>query len=164
MADTISVSYVSKLTTTKTPGDSYAQSGGNLKYQGLDNALTLNGSSTPTATVIATARYTMTGSAVTIDLTSITDVVSGAVQSGSGLKIVACKFRNKSTNANSISIVPGASNDYDLLGSDMKITLSPSDEVLIFVKNGQTIGSSHKTLDATGTNTQILEVEFIFGT
>lgn len=155
----------SKLTATETSTDGYVDSSNNsIGTNGLDTTKTLNSGSTPAVSVQASFQIAMSGGAATLDLTAITDRVTGAIKSGNGLRIISLKLRNKSTNANSISVVPGASNGYQYKGSDWKTTLSPGDEELHYSPtSSQTVGSSHKTLDISGTLAQVLEGQIVFG-
>jgi hypothetical protein len=162
---TIAAQYVSQLNLVETLTNTYAKaSDKTVGTTGLDTSKALGAGTTPPVSVGLSFQKVLSSGAGTIDVTSITDAVTGAVKSGNGLRIVAIKFRNLSTNANSIAIVPGASNPYQLQGSDMKLTLSPGDEVTIYMPTtSQAVGSTHKTFDLTGTGSQVLEVEVLFG-
>jgi hypothetical protein len=134
-----------------------------VTVDGLKETISLNSGSTPAVTKHAIFKQALTAGAATIDLTSLTDV-AGASFSGNGLKVRAAKFRAPATNANPITITPGASNGIDLFGASSSVTLSPGQSVLFYFKDGApAIASGDKTLDLAGTGTQELEVELLIG-
>ena len=81
----------------------------------LNTSKALNGATTPPVTKVAYGTQLLTAGAATLDLTALTGTNSGAI-SGTGLKVQVAKFQALATNANSITIVAGASNPYKLLG------------------------------------------------
>jgi len=164
MAAGVTCSYSSKLTTTETYGDSYVDSGDNtLKFSGLDQALNLTGGTTPAVSKQAAFQKALTAGAGTVDLRALVGANGGAID-GNGLKVRVVKFRNLASNANAITITFGASNPYDLLGSTFVLTLLPGQEFLAYLKDGApTIDSTHKTIDLSGTGSQVLECHFVLG-
>jgi hypothetical protein len=76
------------------------------------------------------------------------------------------KFKNKSTNANAITIAKGASNGYTGFGSAFSVTLQPGDE-WTFKGNDNAgvtdVGSGAKTLDVSGTGAQVLQFHIVAG-
>lgn len=134
-----------------------------VTHAGWDFAHSLSATSTPPLSKHAAFQQALVAGAVTIDLTSLTGFNGEAVD-GTGLKVQVLKLRNPSTNANQISIEPGVANGYDLLGSDMKLTLQPGDEVLLYVPDtADDIGAADCELDLAGTLIQALDVEILMG-
>lgn len=162
----ISVNYVSQLTVVETLEGAYVGSGDNtVTTNGLNTSATLTSSTTPPATKYSAGTKALVAGAGTIDLTSLPDAngVAGAVTL-TGLKLASVKFRNKSTNANPMTIAKGAANGCTALGSAFSITLQVGEEVTYLGKDlAADISGTDKTFDVTGTGTQTLEFEFVAG-
>lgn len=126
-------------------------------------ALSLTANTGVPATTVVKFRKTLSGSTGSIDLTSLTDVLKGSV-SLSGLKVQAIKITAKSDNANDFSVTVGASNGYQLSGSDFKVTLKAGQTVLL-TGNEQTpdVGGSAKVFDLAGTSGQSIDVIIVAG-
>lgn len=161
---TVAVTYASTVTVVETLGDTYLGSGAkSVTHNGLNSAETLNAGSTVPATKVASFEKAMSGGAGTIDFRALIGTNAGAVD-GNGLKIQLIKLRNKSTNANAITIVPGASNGLNLFGAAFSVTLSPGQEITAYLKDqGTDIDATHKTIDISGTLAQVLEVIVVMG-
>lgn len=159
----VSVEYVSKLTVTEYLTDALLEENSSVVHNGLDKEETLNAISAVPVTQNATFEKAMTSGAATIDLRALVGTNAGAVD-GNGLKVNAIKLVNKSTNANAITIVGGASSGYLLFGTAGSIVLSPGDEILCRFKDSRPdIDSTHKTIDISGTGSQVLQVEVVMG-
>lgn len=163
----ISVTYVSTKTVVETLADTYVSSSDNtVTYTGMNSSGTFDsGTVAAPCTTHAAFRKTMSGGAGTIDLTAITGGgANGATASFTGLKVQFFKFRNLSTNANSITITFGASNPYNLMGSDFSFTLAPGQECEGYLKEqAPDVGSGAKNIDISGTSAQVLECQLIAG-
>ncbi|MFO8021526.1 MAG: hypothetical protein R6U65_03595 [Perlabentimonas sp.] len=82
----------------------------------------------------------------TVDLTSLTNTL-GQTLDLTGDRIVAAKFKSRLTNTGTITIEPGVSNGYDLLGASFKVILEPGQSMLYKADTMLTeIGASDKTL------------------
>lgn len=126
--------------------------------------LTLDASSTPNATQCTYDEYAMVEGAATIDLTALSGINAGSA-SMNGLKPRAVLFSNPSTNANAITVAEGASNGYELLGDGFTFTLQPGASLMVYLAGtGGAVGGSAKTIDISGTGTQVLRVAAVFGT
>lgn len=162
----IQADFVSNLTITDTCGNAYVSSGDpTVSFNGLNASKSLTGSTTPAATKYAIFSLAMTAGAATIDLTSLPDRDgnAGAVDL-TGLKIQFIKLRNKSTNANAITVAVGASDGYELGGADWSHTLQPGQSILIDGNDATPdVASGDKELDVSGTGAQVLEVEIVAG-
>jgi len=124
---------------------------------------TLTSATTPPVTCGALFKQALSNGAATIDLTALVGANTKTVD-GTGLRVQVLRVRNPATNANPISIAKGASNGYDGLGANFKLTLQPGAEALVFANDaGSDIGSTNCTLDLAGTGAQVLEVEIIMG-
>lgn len=134
-----------------------------VTHTSWDFSHSLSSTSTPPFTKHASFQKALAAGTATIDLTALTGFNGEAVD-GTGLKVQAMKLRNPSTNANTISIAPGAANGYDFCGADFKITLSPGTEVLIYcLDTAPDISGTDKNLDLAGTLVQALDVEILMG-
>lgn len=160
----VRVNYQSSLTVRETLETNVpAASDAEILHSGYDTNAALNSSSTPTATKHAAFAKALSAGAATIDLTALTGT-NGVTVDGTGLKVVAVKFQNPSTNANDIQICFGASNAY-LFGNNAawKHTLCPRDEYLCKFHNNPSIDATHKNIDLAGTAAQTLNCEIVLG-
>jgi hypothetical protein len=161
----ISVTYVSQATVVETLEGEFVGTDDTVTTNGLNTSETLGAGSTPPATKYSAGSKALSSGSATIDLTSLPDAngTAGAVTL-TGLKLAVAKFRNKSTNANAMTIVFGASNPCTSLGAAFNVTLQPGEELTYRGKDlAADIDSTHKTFDVTGTGAQVLEFEFVAG-
>lgn len=165
----IQVGCVNQISVLDTADGAYVSSGDNTTtVNGLNSTRTLTASTTPPVTKHSAGTLTLSSGSGTLDLTSLPDPVTGvaAVITLNGLKPQEAIFRNKSTNANAITIVKGASNGYTGFGSAFSVTLQPGDSWR-FQGNDNSgvtdVGSGAKTLDVTGTGSQVLEFQIVGG-
>lgn len=138
-----------------------------------DNTVTTNGLDVTTERTGATAipatkhagfQKALSAGAGTIDFTALPGNTSGETVDGTGLKVRNLKLENPSTNANAITITPGASNGIDLLGADFSLTLAPGQKAQFDLDNDSpTIASGDRTIDLAGTGTQALDVQVVMG-
>ena len=132
--------------------------------QSQGQSRTLTASSTPAATAGSVFRQAMTAGAATIDLRAIPTVNSGTID-GNGKKVRVLRLSAPGTNANPITITPGASNGLNVFGATGEITLNPGDTVQLepATAGATAIDATHKTLDLAGTGTQVLDVAVVVG-
>lgn len=126
----------------------------------------LTAASTVPATKVAGGSVALDAGAKTLDLTSLTGLgANGATEDFTGLKIQALYFENPSTNANSISIAPGASNGYNFSGADGKLTLQPGQSVLLFGNDAtpDVANGSADQIDFAGTLVQPFNIVMVAG-
>lgn len=162
---TISVAYISQVTVVETIGGAYVSPGDNTVTSLMTTTASLASGTTPPATKYSLGALTMSSGAGTIDLTSLpnSDGVAATVTL-TGLRLASVKLRNKSTNANAITIAKGASNGCTALGSAFSITLQVGEEMTVLAQNLATaVGSGARTFDVSGTGSQVLEYEFVAG-
>lgn len=134
-----------------------------IVHNGLNSTGTFDAGTTPAATEWVANEYTMSGGALTIDLTSLTGT-NGRSVSLNGLRPRLVKIKNKATNANSITIAEGASNGYPLFGASRSVTLLPGEELQYLYSSSCTaVGSSDKTIDISGTGSQVLQMAILAG-
>jgi len=161
----VSATYKSELTVTDTISGTPAlsTSDNTVTHNALNRNLTLNATSTPDAELVAEFRATLSGGAFTIDLTAIPTLL-GTVDA-SGKKVRAFKFRALSTNSGAITVAPGASHAYNMLGTGWSIPVPVDGEVLMYLKDTApaVVDSSADTLSLSGTGTDALDVIFLFG-
>ncbi len=160
----VSVTYASNLTVAEILETNADLLNDKTVSHQLNTSATAQGSgSTPPCTTVASGDIALSIGAVTIDLTALSGV-NAAVIDGSGLKVQFIKLRNKATNANVMTFAIGASNGYDGFGDDFSITLAPGAEVLLRTQDGgNNIASDNKTLDVTGTGSQVIEWVVVMG-
>lgn len=156
------LSVVQSFDSASTPG---ATGGGaKLTHTAFNQSLAL-----PTSTIPVTKAYVtskaLSGGAVSIDLTTLTDISQSATDL-TGLKVQAILALNPSTNANAITITEGASNGHSISASSSswKVTLQPGAWFLFYGNDaGQDVGASDKTWDLSGTGSQALSIAVIAG-
>lgn len=121
------------------------------------------GATSPAATKFAGGEYPMSAGALTLNLAALTKS-TGGTEDFTGLKVQGFLFKNKSTNANDITMVVGASNGFDLMGATMNIVLKPGQSIL-FDGNDATadVASGDRTIDFSGTAAQVVIVEVLAG-
>jgi len=163
----ISVLYQSRIAVTKTFTGPYVSAvDPAILIDQLSTSETSTASSTIPVTKDSAYQLTLSSGTGTIDLTALIGVEGTASVDGTGLKVQYMKFRNLSTNANSITVAKGASNGYGLnaAGTTWSIPISPGQEIL-FKGNDSSpdVGSGAKTIDVTGTGSQVLEVAVVLG-
>lgn len=166
MATTVAVTYEAKCTVQETLDTTLAPaasaSNRKITHDQYNWSGTLNSGTTPPATDVLSFVKALSAGAATIDLTAITH--EGRTIDGTGKKVQIFKARNKPTNANPITIQPGASNGYDLAGASSKIVLNPGDHVMLYCHDtAPDIASGDKTIDLSGTGAQELELEIVLG-
>lgn len=132
-----------------------------IRQTGYGFNQTLNASSTPAMTTNpSVTTLTMTGSAVTVDLTAAVALAIPASASRTvnfnTKKIIAFQIVPHADNADAVNVAPGASNGYALFGSANDIDLEPG-QMIGCVFNGvastlPTVGSGAKNIDFTGTS------------
>ncbi len=100
----------------------------------------------------------------TLRMTALPGRKADEIVDGTGLKVQFFWCKNKSTNANNISFTFGASNPYNLMGSDYKVTLAPGQSNK-FEGNDATpdVASGAKDIDLAGTLAQVLQYVIVLG-
>lgn len=136
-------------------------------YDGFDSSHELTGATTPAVDTPAFAEITLTAGAATLDLTAVA-CLDGTIKDFTGKKIRAIKFRVKAANAGAFTIAKGASNGYTGFGSAFSVTLPANAGGGAWVQFydagvGTAVSGSVKTLDITGTGTQVLQVAILGG-
>lgn len=124
--------------------------------QAFNLALSLNASSTPDVTVSHSSVQALSGGALTLDLTSLTDQF-GVAQSLSGLIVQAFIIRN--LGANDMTFVAAASNGYSLFQATTPKTIYAGGVDFEYSPAGfGTVGASAKDITVAGTGTQTFEL------
>lgn len=164
----IAVDFESNLRTVVTlEGDFVSAADATVTINGLDeNGTTYTASTSVPVTKVAAYEVAMTAGAVTIDLTALEGLTGEEVVDGTGLKAQFIKFKNKSTNANPLSITKGASNGYGLVaaGTAFTVPLDPGQSVTFSLDDSAPdIASGARTWDVTGTGSQVLQIHVVMG-
>ena len=162
----VSLAYLAQMTVTETLGnntDSSAALKRVVTHDLFNTTATLNGATTPPATIVAAWKQLLTAGAATIDLTAMVGT-NGATINGTGLKVQALKVKALAANANAITVATGASNGYGLAGAATSVTLAAGQEFM-FYGNELTpdIAAGAKTIDLSGTGTQGVEIIIVCG-
>lgn len=162
----IAVTYVSQVSIVETlEGEFISASDNTVTTNGMNRTEGLTGSTAVPVTKYSAFEKALSSGSGTIDLTSLPDAngTAGAV-TGDGLKLQVAKFRNKSDNANSITITEGASNGYEMLGNAFTFILLPDQEITVYLdEKAPNISSTTKNIDLSGTGAQVLEVTLVMG-
>jgi len=173
MAATYSAQVNQSLTITETwaeadePGSSRRKN----TYDNFNHSATLNSASTPPVTKGASSQVALIAGAKTIDLTATPHKVAGqaATVDGTGLKVQGFLVRVPAANTNALTIAPGGSNAYNLLGAAFLVTLYPGD-VFQFTKrkdaNMPDVAAGAKNIlfgDASAGGTESFDLEILFG-
>lgn len=163
----LSVRNVTKLTITETlEGDFVDPNNATVGFNGLDTDETLTGSSAPPVTKHAEDSLALTAGAATINLAALPGKTAEETVNFTGLKLQYAIFGNPATNANKIKIAKGASNGYGTCasGDDWDVTLSPGQRFKLELDDAAPdVASGARTLDVTGTGTQVLDYQLVAG-
>lgn len=164
MPSTISCSYKSELTTVITFTGDYVGTDDTATIDGMDATATYTASTSVPVTKVASGTVTLSSGTGSIDLTSLTGLTADEVVTMLGLKPQFVKLRNKSTNANVITIAEGASNGHALLGASFSFKLLPGQEALFNLNEAAPdVASGDRIWDITGTGSQVLEYTIVGG-
>jgi len=162
---TIAVTYSGTITTAETPATTGSHmTAGQKITTTLGQALGgLGAGSTPPCFSRAGADKALSGGAGTLDLQAVIGL-NGATVSGATKRLQFAKFAVPITNTGAITIITAVSNGYDGFGAAFSIILAPGAEVLFMLNSaGSVIGASNKDLTLSGTTTEVLQYELIFG-
>ncbi len=163
MSSTIAVNRVETLTVVETISTADAADA-TLSFTSLNESDSFTSGSSVPVTKHANFSQAMTAGAATINFRLLPGNTVDEVVDGNGLKVQFAWFRNKSTNANDITITFGGSNPYLLLGAAFLFKLKVGQAVRIALNEAAPdIDDTHKTIDITGTLSQVLECAFVMG-
>ncbi len=164
---TIRVQLEAKLTVVETftgpfvsPGDATAT------FSELNQSETLTASTSVPVTKWAGYELTLSGGTDTINLASLPGITAEETVVGTGLKVQAILYRNKSTNANKITLTKGGSSGYGFCASGDSWTdvLSPGQYTLKGNEEAAPdIAGGARNIDVTGTVGQILQIILALG-
>jgi hypothetical protein len=111
---------------------------------------------TALTTTIAAFSQALSVGAASMDLTAI-PLAGGGTVDGTGKHVKAIALLAPSTNANAITLAKGASSGYAGLGATFSIVLAAGqDAKVVPVAAAAVIGTGNKTLDLSGTGSQVL--------
>lgn len=146
---TESLTYAVEMTAVEELQGVPAAANSTLQHDGFNLGPTrLTSSTTPPITRTSPTTQTMTGAAVTIDLTALPSSQDDI--NGTGKKVNLFHVRNRGANA--ITIAPGASNGYELFGAGKDFVLPAGGELTLkFNDNLADIDATHKNIELTGT-------------
>lgn len=152
---------VNETVDVNTPGASSGKSV--IKHDLYNKQVVLDAGTSPPVTLTAVIEVALVANAKTIDLENLVGTNDGAI-SLTDLRVQCLKFRNKSTNANDMTLEIGASAGYDGFGATFSITLAPGGEVTIYTNDrGSDISGTKSDLDLSGTDEQVAELVIVAG-
>lgn len=125
----------------------------------------MDGTTGPAATAWWHGEVTLSAGALSIDLTALTDAISGLTVDMTGKKIRSMWLFAPTGNAGAITIKPHASDGYTGWTSSGGQVLSAGDYrgPDIFT-GGIAVDATHKILHVTGSGTDKLQLVLLFGT
>ena len=140
-------------------------------YDAFNTAASLNATSTPPVSKAAVSQVALVAGAKTIDLTAAPHKVAGTTVSvdGTGLKVQGFLIRVPATNVHALTIAPGASNAYNLLGAAFLVTLYPGDVIELAKRldaNMPDVAAGAKNIlfgDASAGGTETFDLAILFG-
>lgn len=135
-------------------------------FDGLSETTALSGASAVPATKHAEGELALVAGAATLDLTNLPGVTAEETVDGTGLKVQVLKLRSKNTNANKLTVGKGATNGYGLNaeGDAWSRPLSPGQRDTFEGDDAAPdIDATHRTIDVTGTGTDVLEYAIVMG-
>lgn len=165
MSSTISVRSRSELSVTETfSGAEAGDPTATFAPQNTDVVLTAS-TSVP-VTKHAEYDLAMSSGTASINLAALPGKTVDETIVGTGLKLQKLIVKNKSTNANKITVAKGASNGYGLssAGDTWSIVLNPSQSARFDLdEGGPDVASGERLIDVTGTGSQVLSVQAVLG-
>ena len=120
-------------------------------------SFTLDSGSTPPITQVWSDEFTLSAGAATLDLTALARDAQANLDL-TGLKIQAYFFATPSTNTDTVTIVDGATNGYNIFGdASGQITIGASGQkgfaMFYAPETLQDVGASDKTIDLSSSDT-----------
>lgn len=162
----VSTTYASTVTSVETLDTNVPAAAANAKtitQSGFNTAHNLNSATAVPVTKDVYFNATLVAGALTIDLRTLTGTNDLAVDFN-GLKVQVAKFKAKTTNAGAVTIAKGASNGSTFMGSAWSFVLAPGQEVTFYGNDAAPdVSATVKTIDLTGTGTDVVETTLIAG-
>ena len=123
----------------------------------------LTSSTTPPATKVWSDQVALSGGAVTLDLEALVNVNLPNINFV-GLKVQVLVMSCPASNSGPITIVPGASNDYDIGGASMSFAVSPGG-MLVYLSDDDApdVASADSELDFSGTSAEVFDILMVAG-
>jgi hypothetical protein len=154
------LNYTSAFSVDETLSSTPGSAAPTVKHAAFDKTATLYGTTTPPVTKVAFFEVTLSGGAATVNLAALSGT-NGTTVDGTGLKVQAIRVEN--TGANSLTIAPGASNGIDLFGTG-SLVIPAGGHVVLYSSDGTPdIASGDRTLDLTGTGSQVSRWSVVMG-
>lgn len=166
MSATITVGRKSEINVLQTFSDGVSGNETVLFNGGMNIDTSYTSATSVPVTKFAEFEKTMSGGAGTIDLTALPGITADETVVGTGLKLQLLRIRNKSTNANAITVTKGASNGYGLnaAGASWTVVLDPGQAATFELnETAPNVAAGAKDIDISGTGSQILEVQIVLG-
>lgn len=162
----VTLTYASLLTVIEvldTSVPAIAATNNSITHNSFNTSATLNDSSTPPVTKVAAFAQALSTGTATIDLEALTGT-NGVTVVGTGLRVIAAKFKNKAANA-AITIAKGTANPYDGWGAAFAgVVLNPGAEVTFYPNNGGAdISPTNSDIELVGTGSEILDIIIVLG-
>lgn len=135
-----------------------------VQHQGIQTD-SLTASTTVPVTTVVDVTHTLSGGALTVDLTSLTGT-NGSSVTASGLKLQYMYIECPSTNTDAVTFTQGAVNGYsiDSAAAAWLIPVQPGGWAMIYAVNlAQDVGASDLGIDLAGTGSETANVIYVFG-
>lgn len=134
------------------------------------NALKLiqsfTGATAVPVTKVAAYELTLSSGTGSVNLAALPGLTSEETIVGTGLKVQFLVLKNKTGNANKITVTRGASTGYGLCasGDAWTVVLSPDQMVFFYLAEAAPdVASGARLFDVTGTGSQVLQLEIVLG-
>ena len=135
----------------------------NILHDQYKTEATLNATSTPAISQVSSFLATLSGGALSVDLTALTGA-GGAALDLSGLKVQGL-YLEVSAGDSPMTFVTGASNGYDFGGlATWSVTLTAGESAMFFWnETSDDVSGTDKIMDISGTGTDTCEICIIAG-
>lgn len=159
----VSLAYSAQVSVTETLDLTPTGLSQTITHNTYNSSQNLSATTSVPCTKVAGGLATLSGGALTLDLTTVTGV-EGITRNMTGLKVQCFKFKNKSTNAGTMTVTFGAANPYLLAGSGWKMILQPGQEFTFFGNEATPdVAAGAKNIDIAGTGTEAGEYIVVCG-
>ena len=129
------------------------------------NSTELTASSTVPATTVVDVTHTLSGGALTVDLTALTGT-NGSSVDATGLKLQQMTISCPSGNTDAVTFTQGAVNGYsiDSAAASWLIPVQPGGYMVWYGADlAQDVGGSDLAIDLSGTGSETADVIYVFG-
>jgi hypothetical protein len=136
-----------------------------VTHSSQNRSLNLAGDTVPPVTKFASKRLALTAGSATLDLTALNGWgTNGTNVDATGLKLQLLRIRNPAGNTTAMTLELGASNGYEAFGTAWSLDIPVNGLFHFeFMDGTPDVGPTAKSIEITGTGSEILEIEMTFG-